>query len=202
MMEFTIPCEVFARLSNVLRDQKPGGNEWTKSIRVEDGCLVATNRYYMAVEKLDGLPAGVTHIVADPALIEQCRIETAFHSKLHILVNSLLNFTTIKTTMGYVYPGNGGIVSNAVNDLDRWRGVFPTELPTAPNGGLFLDLAAFQNLLDSSPSKQIVLPEMIDANKPCIVRDVNTAFWIGVFYPRKGSNERVAGATIPSWLPL
>ena len=51
-----------------------------------------------------------------------------------------------------------------------------------------------------SPTGELVFPEVIDANKPVIVRDVNDDNWIGVFIPSIEGKRIVKPATLPEWL--
>lgn len=199
MSEYVIACETFARLSNVLKLLAPEADEWTNSIRLEGKFAVATNRRYMAVEMIGGdNPAEAIHVIADEKLIEQCRTESAFHSKLHIVPNAMLKFASAKTTLGYQYPGNAVIYSDTINKIDGWRAVVPSEVAKKTNGAMALDLPWLSALVESAPSKKIVFQEYIDWTKVVVVRDFIDPNWFAVFHVRT-ADDLHDPAVVPGW---
>lgn len=203
MTDFVIPCDTFVRLTNVLVDPLPSCDEWFKSVRIDNGQALATNRRVMAIENIGG-PSGIVHIIADPVLIEQCRKEAVFNSTLTITVNDLLKYAVAKTTLGYVHPGNCAVWSTAPrDDYDRWRKVIMTAKTDGgkSNGGMFWNADNIARLAASSPSSRVVFAETIDVTKPTIIRDVSDPDWLGVFYPASDEGNQGA-ATLPTWMTL
>jgi hypothetical protein len=197
-MQFTVPCEVVARLSTVLGRMPDNANEWFRSIRYDNGVLVVSNRKIIAAEYVGG-PSGVAHIVAEPALIEQCRTEGNFGSSLEINIIEAMRFTTAKTTLGYAFPGNAGVWSAAANDFDQWR--------TLARGEKKLNSAKFMRwyaeeiamLASSSPSGVVCFPEKIDPTRAIVVRDSVDLKWCGLLQGN-AENEGFFPATLPDWI--
>ena len=201
MTDFVIPCDTFVRLSNVLHNFHDAANEWFRTIRIDNGVAMATNRSIMAIENIGGLP-GVIHVMADPALIQQCRTEAAFSSTLTITVNEVLKFAVAKTTLGYVHPGNCALWSDAPNELDRWRSIAQRTAEPVPasRGGMYWKADAIAQLASASPSGGLVFEEFIDATgRPTVIRDVNEPNWCGIFNPYQVLEE-YQPATLPGWL--
>lgn len=197
-MEHVISCETFARLCNVLKHM-PKDDEWCNSIRLEGNVAIVTNRFYLVVERLETTAPSVLHIPADPILIEQCAKEAPYHSKLHIVANDMLQFASLKTSLGYQYPGNAGLYINKENVIDRWREIIPASLPKKSKGSMCLNTAELKNIAESSPSGQIVFPEHIDWTQPVVVRDAVDPNWCAFFYARESENPHDP-ATIPGWV--
>lgn len=201
MTDFVIPCDTFVRLTNILHGMPDDINEWFRTVRIDNGIAVATNRRILAAENIGG-PAGVIHVIADQALINQCRTEAAFSSTLTITVNEVLKFAVAKTTLGYVHPGNCVRFGDDAGDFDRWRTVVgQCKTPaTAARGGMFWDADMIARLAAASPSGRVVFEEIIDASgRPTIIRDINEYNWIGVFQPFS-TEESYSPATLPSWI--
>jgi hypothetical protein len=201
MTDFVIPCDTFVRLTNILYGMPEDISEWFKTVRIDNGIAVATNRRILAAENVGG-PAGIIHVIADQALINQCRTEAAFSSALTITVNEVLKFAVAKTTLGYVHPGNCVRFSDDPNDFDRWRTVVEQcKTPaSAPRGGMFWDADMIARLAAASPSGRVVFEEIIDATgRPTIIRDINEYNWIGVFQPFS-TEESYSPATLPTWI--
>ena len=197
-MEHTIPCETFARLCNVLK-YMPTDDPWCNSVRLERGLAIVTNRQYLAIEKIDNQVDEPLHVIADPALIAQCQVEAMYHGKLHIVANSMLKYASLKSTMGYQFPGNAALYLDTKCDPERWRDIVPRELPKKSKGSMSLECGALANLVESSPSGRIIFPEQIDWSVPVLVRDAVDPNWCAVFYVRE-SGQIHEPATIPGWL--
>jgi hypothetical protein len=198
MTDFTISCDTLVRLSTV---SDPNNDDPAfRCLRIDNGCAVATNRSFMAIEHVGG-PAGVIHIILDAALINQCRTEAKFDSKLTITVNEMLKFAVAKTTLGYVHPGNCVYWSDTPTDFDRWRAVTMDAGTTRPksNGGMFWLADKVAALAASSPSGSVVFAEIIDTAFPTLIRDVTDGHWLGVFNPNSFKNSYKA-ATLPTWM--
>lgn len=209
MTDYTIPCDVFARLTRVLAVESTQPTDWFRSVRIDNGVAVATNRIIMAVENISADNVGIIHIIADPALIAQCASEAPFKSVLTISVNETLKYAVGKTTLGYVHPRNCVVWSDEPNDFDRWRSVvdLARQPVTASRGGMYWNAENIANLAASSPSGRLIFEEFIDCsgNRPTIIRDVNDYEWFGLFQPF-GRNDLVGGAgsfnpaTLPTWI--
>jgi len=198
MSEYVIPCEVFARLSNLLAISYDETDEWCNSVRIDRGCAMVTNRHFMVVERIDcDLPDPV-HIVADPVLIEQCRKEAQYHSKLHIAVVPAIKYASAKTTFGYQYPGNAALWLAAPNELDKWRSIIPDNVSATSHGGMLLDLEGLKCMIATSPSGRIVVEQNVDFTKPVIVNDAVDPNWFGVFSAREDKLHNPA--IIPKWV--
>jgi len=205
MTDFTIPCDTIARLSRILTVESTEPTIWFRSIRIDHGIALATNRVVMAVEKINSdTNDGVIHIIADQALITQCASEAPFKSMLTITVNELLQYAVAKTTLGYVHPGNCVVWSNEPNDFDRWRSIIDLTREPAikPSGGMYWSAENIANLAAASPSGRLVFEEIIDCTgaRPTIVRDVNDYEWFGIFQPFTRGDGSYSPATLPSWM--
>lgn len=202
MTDYVIPCDTFVRLTNVLHDFHENANEWFHTVRIDNGKAVASNRIVIAIENIGG-PAGVIHIIADPVLIQQCRTEAQFSSRLTITVNEALRYAVAKTTLGYVHPGNCCMWSGGLNDLDGWREIaMRAAEPVAGSvGALFWDADQIARLAASSPSGRVVFEQFIDASgaRPTILRDVKDYDWLGVYKP-SCRDETYSPATMPTWM--
>lgn len=203
MADFIIPCDVFARLSRVLAIESTEPTPWFRSVRIDNGIAVATNRIVMAVENISSTNVGVVHIIADPDLIAQCMIEAPFKSTLTITVNDMLKYAVAKTTLGYIHPGNCAVWSDEPNDFDRWRSIvdLARQPVDKPSGGMFWSAENIASLAAASPSGRIVFEEIIDCTgtRPTIVRDVNDYEWFGLFQPYS-RDSNYSPATLPSWM--
>lgn len=198
-MEHIISCEAYVRLSSAIMRLPAGDTPWSASIRLDGGCAVATNMCYMIVEKIDQGGAEPVHLSLDPALIAQAAQEMTFSSKMHVLGNEMLQFASVKTSLGYQHPGNAGYYNSSDNRIARWRDVIPAALPKKPKGCMSLELGPISTLAECAPSKRIVFPEVIDWTVPVVIRDAVDPNWCAVFYVREAENP-VPPATIPAWV--
>jgi hypothetical protein len=202
MTDFIIPCDTFGRIASVIENFPPDGDPNFKYVRIEDGFALASDRKFMAIEKIVG-GAGIIHIVSDPTLIAQCRTEAKFSSVLTITVNEALRFVVAKTTLGYVHSANIGYWPVGKTDLDRWREVVDmTKTPVKKGkGGMFWDCAAIARLAAASPSGRVIFEENIDNQRPTIMRDVHDYNWVGIFNPYSNQEAgTLTPATLPSWI--
>lgn len=189
-----IPCETIARLA-ILR-----GEGIFASLRLDNGCVIASNRRFMAVERVPPFQ-GVAHIAVDDALIEQCRTEAQYASTIEITPNHALKFTVGKTTLGFV-TGNIGVF-DSFGDFDRWRAVIaPCAEPlTASAGAMIFDTPELAQLVASAPSGAVVFETHINPDaRPVLVRDINSPDWCGCFLPRLADGLHHAPAALPGWL--
>lgn len=195
MPEITISCEIIARMSHLLnRSDDP----WARSLRLDGNCAIATERNYMAVQRIKDSVDQPVHLLFDEVLIEQCKTEAALSGQLHLMIEPSLGIATAKTTFGYVHTVNLLHNPGGVNCLDQWRTVINPVRPVNPVGSIMLDAAGLMMLLQTSPSGKIVFEETIDMSKPTILRDLIDPDWFGVFIPLDDKNPHDP-ATIPEW---
>lgn len=206
-MEIAISCDAYVRHSRVakyLADEDE--RQYLRSIFIErkNGkvVIVSTNAKIAAIEKLpDSIgPDGFCNLIVDDALIAQCQTETAFHSNLNIVVNDILKFATIKTTLGYIHVGNGLAPQPEHSEFVNWREWFADELPKKTKGAMQASFDYLSVLAECSPSGNMVWQEFIDTSKPVIVQDIHNTDWVGLFLPRGKKNSNVTSATIPHWV--
>lgn len=206
-MEFTLSCEVFARLSNVCRWMREDEDRaYLRALYVEraNGKLiaVATNSKIAAIEllsnKADG-PDEHCFIMFDPALVAQCQQEAGWQSTLHIVTNDMLQWTTAKTMFGYVHPTNVGIYPNKVTETDGWRKWFPAELADRNYGQIQITAELLADLGRASPSGKLFFPPFTDARCPTMVRDHHAPNWYGLFMITFENQEKSPNFTLPKW---
>jgi hypothetical protein len=199
MTDYTIKCDTIARLSNVIGDETV--NEWFRTIRIDNGVAVASDRKLMVAENIGG-PAGIIHLICTPNLIAQCKYEAQFNGVLTITVIEELKFATAKTTYGYVEPNNCCLWSAERSaDFDRWRELANSvrEPATQPNGAMHWNTAYIHRLSEASPSGCIIFEEIIDLSRYALVRDIHDPNWFGLFNGYLASEEGVP-ATLPGWM--
>lgn len=199
MNEISIPCEKIARLANVLRYFPDVADDWTDSFRFEDDMILVTNRHFLAIERHDGGSISKpVHMTASAELINQCKTEMAYSSKIQIIVNDTLGLISARTTLGYQYPGNLLHRGTGENAMDRWRNIVPSGPAKESNNGWMLEMDHFQMFAESSPSKCIVFEKSVDIHQPSIVRDLVDPDWFGVFWAKDVKHPH-SPATLPKW---
>ena len=197
MTDYVISCDAFVRLSTLLIETDDPA---FRTIRFDNGQALATDRQFLSIENIGG-PKGVAHVIADPTLLEHCRAESKFHSKLTITVVEPLKFATAKTTFGYSHNSNCSYWPDGPTDFDRWREVvMQAATPaTKSSGGMFWLAEWVARLAKASPSGSVVFEENIDITRPTLVRDVEDYDWLGVFQPFSRGHQ-YKPATLPSWM--
>jgi hypothetical protein len=208
-MEVKLNCGTFVRLAAIALTPR-AKTEKLDVIYIERKAgltvAIAANRNVAAIERIEagGNDAeGAFCLSIDPALLNQCKTEIAFASNLEIVANVMLGFISVKTTMGFIAPGNGGHFKPS--HFASWREWLPPKDVQASKGGIFCAASsAVDLLLNSSPSGQIVFPEIIDTKKPLIVRDFLDENWLGLFMPiaknDQGDQIECPGAIVPAWV--
>ncbi len=197
MTEIIVPCEKIARLANILQ-YFPVEDEWAKSFRLDGNCIVATNRNYLAVERLNVTVDKPIHIKADESFIDQCRAETVYNSNVHFIANDILGMVTARTTLGYQHPGNLLHNPGGVNEMDRWRSIVPSQPASVTNIAMMLDTTHLRMFAETSPSGKIVFEQHVDIQQPSIVRDLIDPDWFGVMWCKDSKTPHVP-ATLPGW---
>lgn len=199
MTNIVMPCDTLVRLMNVLAELPQDVEPAFRCIRLDNGCAVATDRHFMAIEKVNDFD-GIFYIQPDQALIDQCRTEATFSSNLTITVNEILRYTAVKTGLGYVHPVSVGAWHQSP-DFDRWREVVARckEPANENRGGMFWNADGIARLASASPSGSLVFEQHIDTTRPTLIRDVHDFHWLGVFNPWS-TNDAATPATLPSWV--
>jgi hypothetical protein len=172
-----------------------------KTVRIENGMAVASNKFLIIVERLNptlGNPPGVVHIPADPMLIEKCKAEVKYHSNLFVNVLDGLGMASAKTTLGYIHPGNALYTSPEPNELDRWRVNNIPPLVMTKKSAMRWDAACIADLAASSPSGFVTFPDVIDATQRIVVRCPQDPNWFGLFLSHL-ANDIQEPAKIPEW---
>lgn len=119
-------------------------------------------------------------------------------------IGGSLTFETLpELAMGSVVDTLGEVYTNLISwpdesDLDNWKNWF--KLSTEQNGFLYCDLLDIETLWRVSPTGELVFPEIINADEPVIVRDVNDDNWVGAFIPTLADDRVLKPATLPEWL--
>lgn len=215
-MEFNIPCEVFARMSNASAIGPDENRIGLNTIRIEhynsNIIVVATNAKVLAVQNVGTTtqPNSAVNVMRLPELIEQCLKEAPYDGTLTIVDIPEMKFATAKTSFGYTYPGNvsftfpddaAGPQLEPWNIKGGWRSIVPTEQPKKSNGCMFMNVDRLVALGKAAPSQQLVFPNFIDYTKPVVVQDKVDKDWCGMFLPQTTLiNKDVEAAVIPDWM--
>ncbi len=201
MTEITLPCETFLRMSRVIEDLPSDYHASWSTLRFENGNIIATDRSFMAIENFSGEKFEPFHIIPDAALLAQCETESKFNSRMTIIVNPMLKFAVIKTSLGYQTTSNALYTDEIDSAWGKWREVVGRcrEPAERANGAMFWSVDGLHRLASSSPSGLIVFEETIDINRPALIRDVKDYHWIGLFHP-VSVKDHYSAATLPSWL--
>lgn len=199
-MSITIPCDTIARLSTLIdrNDDEPIFH----TMRLDNGRVITTDRKFLAVEQVAHF-TGVHHIALSDALVQQCITETQFNSVLSVTPNSMLKWTSARTSLGYNVTENIGIYPDEPTRFDAWyeRVVAPCLAPAdTSKGAMVVDLDLLARLVATSPSGSIVYEQHIDISRPTVLRDINSPDWCGFFLPRLNDGIYYAPATVPQWL--
>lgn len=201
MTEISLTCDTFLRFSRIVDDLPSDMHPSWSTLRFEDGNVIATDRSFMAVENITSAKFAPFHIVLDAALIAQCEVEAKFNGRMTIVVNDMLKIATIKTSLGYQAVGNMLYTGEIDEAWSKWKTlVLQCRQPAEKvNGPMFWALEGINRLAASSPSGLIVFEEIIDINRPTLIRDVKDYHWIGVFHPTS-MQDHYSAATLPSWI--
>jgi hypothetical protein len=196
-----IPCETIVRMARLLPSPNVEIDPIFRTLRFDNGKLIATDRRYMAVEKIEPFD-GVFHVVVTPELLTQCEQEAAYASTLELAVVPGY-LVTGKTTYGWLSP-NIGVFPTTPTDYDKWYSevVAPCVTPAVePRGGMIWTVDDLSRLAATSPSGVVVFESIIDCeSRPTVVRDLSTYDWCGFFLPRLHDGAYHAAAALPGWL--
>lgn len=201
MTEISLSCETFLRISRVNADLPSDMHKSWSTLRFENGCIIATDKSFMAIENFSTQQFAPFHIIRDEALLAQCETEATFNGRMTIVVNEMLKFAVIKTSFGFQTTVNMLYTGEVDPGWEKWRKVVDTckEPATRTNGPMFWAMEGIQRLASSSPSGMIVFEELIDVNRPTLIRDVKDYYWLGVFHPTS-MQDHYSAASLPSWI--
>ena len=200
MTDFVIPCDAIARMSHILAGVPADADTHFRTIRVENGMVIASNRKTLVVELIGG-NVGAMNLIVDTALLAQCVTEATFGSTLTVTVNEVLQFAAAKTTLGYSHPSNVALFSPNVSDMSRWREVVEKVRNPAPvaKGGMVWNAEVIAALGRAAPTGALVFEEVIDLERPVLVRDLRDPNWFGIFQPFLEDETLFEPALLPSW---
>lgn len=189
-MKVTIPAKILQRFIAL---------SYLK-IEITDGkiYLIGTNEKFACVQYLGTTkdPEDSCYINNDKSLKEVVDKESGIAGSLTFDTIPELATGSVVDTLGQVYTDFVYWPDESI--LNNWYNWF--ELSTEQNGFLYFDIVDIETLWRVSPSGELVFPEVIDANKPVIIRDVNDNNWIGVFIPSIEGKRILKPATLPEWL--
>lgn len=211
-MKITISCATFARIAQITGffdlSTDPEISKQLSCVRIEvkDGhaFAISTNQKIAAIEYIGATEEKdcAFHIKADKQLIDQCVKEIPFDSFLNIIYIPEILMATISTMLGYNYAGNAADeIMPEASLLKNWRTWFPDEMPKKSHGFLYFDTDHLKTLCQSSPSGQIIFPEIINTDFPIVLRDKQNPNWCGLFFGKDAELSDLKGATMPEWLP-
>lgn len=198
-MQFILPAETFVRLSKAAARPTDDVRPWLACVRLEhrDGksYAIASTSWVLAVEYLGDTsePDGFVNVPLDDTLMA-C---LAMH-------HDDVVFEWFEAFGVLTCPTFGALALTAMEDREpmftRWFEIFPSTLPKADKGFLFIQAEYFQRLTDSSPSGCLAFPAVVDSSRVVIVRDVHDDNWCGVFLAAD-KQKRASPATKPEWMP-
>lgn len=209
-MRFEIKCSTFARIASVcsfFENTTPQElKEEINTVRLEKfngkTIAIATNHKIAVIEMLPQYEPGehgkAIHIVLDPVLIAQCKMEAFLDGSLIIDVIPEIATAMARTSSGWSYPGNACHWFNETA-LDDWR-TWAKGVAKKTEGIMAWRLAHVQALFEASPTGDIYFPRHIDATKPIVLRDRNYEHWVGLFIPKpSNTEEQIESADLPDW---
>lgn len=128
--------------------------------------------------------------------VDKIRDEAEFGGTFTFETLPELAMGTVNATSGQ--NCNDFIVWPDESPVDKWREWF--KMSDESKGFIYCELPQLITLWEASPSGDVVFPEVINADDPVIVRDVNSDNWIGVFIPVIDSKAILKPAILPEWI--
>lgn len=195
-----IPADTIARLSHLLPDE-PSDNPMN-CFRLDNGMVMTTNRKFMAVEWIGGWQ-GVFYVRADRTMIDQCRTEAQWSSTVQFSAVEQLKWTAAISSMGWKSTDNLGVWPSEATDYDLWREriLKPCIEPLQQSSGpVVFDAEGLHRLALCSPSGGIALEQhSAPAQRATVVRDIDSADWVGFFIARLSDGRQHSAAVVPGW---
>ena len=205
-MEIEIPCEIVGRLTHVSETlAQSEKREWLRSVFVEradnHAFIGATNSQFAAIHYLGPNKGddGFTIVRNSELMLDAARNPDSL-AIWKISDWPMMNFGSVKTPFGESSVDPIIRDLEAISTLRKWRNWFPNPQPSETGRPMFLDVDGLQNLVESSPSGAIIMPKIIDAAKPIIIRDRYEPNWLGVFFAQPEGGIFINGAEMPDWV--
>jgi hypothetical protein len=197
-MNIEIPCETIVRLASLIPTPDMDIEPIFRSLRLENGKIIVTDRKYMAIENL-GFPfVGVDHIEIPPALLIRCVEGVRTSERITIICNPMIGYTMVVDD-----PAVNLHVRGDTSPYDVWYDkIVKPALSGAvvDNGAMACDATGMARFAATAPSGQIVFESPIDRSRPMVVRDIHSYDWCGFVYPRLADRVAHPAATVPKWL--
>lgn len=202
MTKFTIKSDILQRFTSLYKSLDPKAPEDLKVLRIEISngkiMLIGCNQYVACVELIGESKDHdeVCHIKINNSFIDSINKEVniagiyTFETLPELAISSVSTSDGDKFNDFIIWPDN--------SPLDNWRDWFT--MSESKKGFMFCTLYQIQTLFETSPSGEIVFPEMIDSKEPVIVRDVNISNWLGTFIPAFDGKKNIKPAELPEWL--
>ena len=197
-MNIEIPCETIVRLASLIPTPDMDIEPIFRSIRLENGKAIVTDRRFMAVENLNFPFIGTDHIEIFPALLARCVEGTKTSERISLICNPMIGYTMVADD-----PAVNLHVKGDTALYDTWyeKIVQPAlKGAVADNGAMSCDATYMARFAATAPSGMIVFESPIDRSRPMVVRDVHSHDWCGFVYPRFDDHPPSVGATVPRWL--
>lgn len=199
MTKFTVPATTLRRFIKIIQSSTPDNFKHLK-LEVSNGhiYLIGCNSYVACVQHL-----GITDQSSDSCYIN-ITPELVNVVDGNINAGGTIEFETLpELAMGSVLTTVDNVGSDIIiwpdeSPLDKWREWFITS--DESDGFMYCNLLEVLTLWDCSPTGELVFPELLNANEPVIVRDINDDDWLGVFIPANSGKELLKPATLPEWL--
>lgn len=173
------------KVINTVRVEKRGG----QIIAVATNRKIAVAEYCGETDEKDEC----IHLKITPTLLEQIRVAAKNDSITTIQTVPEIALSTLQTSCGLIASD----ICHWFDEtpLNQWRTWFKESDQT--KGFMEWDIFHIETLIESSTSENIIFPEIIDSNRPVILRDRYNDNWMGVFIP--SPTEGVKPAKIPDW---
>lgn len=197
-MNIEIPCETIVRLASLIPTPGMDIDPIFRSLRLENGKVIVTDRRFMAIENLNFSFIGTDHIEIPPLLLARCIEGTKTAERITIISNPMIGYTMVADD-----PAVNLHVKGDTAPYDCWYEKIVKPALTsavADNGAMSCDAVDFARFAATAPSGQIVFESPIDRNRPMVVRDIHSYDWCGFVYPRLAGGGFHQPATVPTWL--
>ena len=202
MSKFTVKAETLQRFVALYKSLEPKASEDFKCFRIEiykgKMILIGCNQFVACAEFLGETDQSddICYIKVNNQLLDSIEKE--------VNIAGVYTFETLpELAMGTTFTSDGNKYNDFIiwldeSPLDNWRKWF--KVSTESKDFMYCTLYQIQTLFETSPTGEIVFPEIINANEPVIVRDVNNANWLGTFIPAIDDKKLLKPATLPEWL--
>lgn len=201
-MKVTIKAEILQRFATLYKSLEPKVNDEIKCLRLELSTgkiiLIGCNQYVACAELIaeSNLPDEVCYIKVTEELTDYIRQEVEIGGYFEIETIPELAIASIKDSKNSTY--NNVMIWSKNKTYDNWRKWFSTS--DESKGFMYCTLYQVQTLFETSPTGEVVFPEILNNNEPVIIRDVNSDKWVGTFIPTYDGRKVLKPAKLPEWL--